>query len=160
MKLFGKKRADNQLPEERGILTEKVESIFIQLQSGWAGWMSRRTALLTKKEWIAILIVLMTCMGGYSGYLIFCGFTGNAVNTIKAATIRKPAHISKTGEVNNKAGTSDKQYLRIISIRHYLDSLAADPTGKDVYNSIIKKRPGLLDSLRQAENYYKQLKLK
>ncbi len=39
-----------------------------------------------------------------------------------------------------------------------MDSLSADPSGKRIYDSIQQYRPGLMDSIRQIEDYYQQLK--
>lgn len=43
---------------------------------------------------------------------------------------------------------------RLQRARGYLDSLAGDPHGEKIYDSLIKARPGLPDSLRRAESYY------
>jgi hypothetical protein len=35
-----------------------------------------------------------------------------------------------------------------------MDSLKSDITGKSVYDSLLRARPGLMDSIRLMENYY------
>ncbi|RZK37224.1 MAG: hypothetical protein EOO90_25700 [Pedobacter sp.] len=83
-----------------------------------------------------------------SGYLIISAFTGSDTTSIKGGSIRRPAHTGSTGEAKVKARVSDAEYSRIEQFHRYMDSLARDPTGKKTYDSLIAKRPGLMDSIR------------
>lgn len=50
----------------------------------------------------------------------------------------------------------DENILKRLSRgRSYLDSLEKDPALKYRYDSLIRARPGLMDSLRRAEDYFK-----
>ncbi len=122
--------------------------------------MAARTAGFTKKGWITALACLVLFMGSYSGYLIVSAFTGKPKVTLKVDAIHKPAHTGEMGEPEIQAGISRAEYLRIEKFHRYMDSLARSPTGKGTYDSIISKRPGLIDSVKQVEKYYQQFKNK
>jgi len=49
----------------------------------------------------------------------------------------------------------DEIIRRLERGRRYLDSLAQTPSLKEKFDSLKLARPGLLDSLKQAEDYYK-----
>ncbi|TRW22016.1 hypothetical protein FMM05_18850 [Flavobacterium zepuense] len=161
MKLFKSKKGNSDEPS-KGIIAEKLTAIYNKLQSGWAGWMSQRTSDLSKRDWVISLACFVLLMGGYSTYLVISGFTGtSAVISNNVSNIRKPAYTGQMDEPQNTgAPPSDAGHARIVGFRKYMDSLQADPSGKRIYDSIIKKRPGLMDSLVQVENYYQQFKNK
>ena len=75
--------------------------------------------------------------------------------------IKKLKHATETGEPPIEAAeVSEAEYSRIKKFRMYMDSLARSPSGKILYKSITRHRPGLMDSVRFIENYYQQLKQK
>ncbi|TRW24224.1 hypothetical protein FMM05_10335 [Flavobacterium zepuense] len=161
MRLF-KNKKNNTADAAKGIIAENLTSFYNKLQSGWAGWMSQHTSTLSKRDWMLSLACFILLTGGYSTYLMVSGFTGtSAVISNNVSNIRKPAYTGQAEE-SQKTGAplSDSEYARILRFRKYIDSLAADPSGKKVYDSIIQKRPGLMDSLNRVENYYQQFKNK
>jgi len=157
MGLFNRQKK-GAAPPQRNVVSERLDSYTVKATIAWANWMALRTAGLTKKGWLTALASFVLLMGSYSGYLIVSAFTGTAPNSLKVAAIRKPAHTSNTGEAKIQARISDAEYHRIQGFHQYMDSLAADPKGRKAYESIITKRPGLMDSVRQVEKYYQQLK--
>jgi hypothetical protein len=52
---------------------------------------------------------------------------------------------------------SEKELLAIRAFEHWMDSLSKDGAGRRTYDSIIRQRPGLMDSARQAEAFYNHL---
>ena len=52
---------------------------------------------------------------------------------------------------------SEKELVAIRAFEHWMDSLSKDGAGWRTYDSIIRQRPGLMDSARQAEAYYNHL---
>lgn len=154
MGLFKRNRRNTEVSAGRKIITEQLGSLYKKAHAGWANWMAEHTATLTKKDVLMVLTVFVLLIGGYSSYLLVNGFTGSTTKLFTVATISKPAHAVETGEVNGVAAKSDLEYKRIKRFHNYMDSLKANPAGKKIYDSIITKRPGLMDSLRQVEHYY------
>ncbi|MFP9100711.1 hypothetical protein ACLI09_16805 [Flavobacterium sp. RHBU_24] len=157
MGLFNRQKK-GAAPPQRNVVGETLRSFTVKATTAWANWVSLRTAGLTKKGWLTALACFILLMGSYSGYLIVSAFTGTAPISLKVAAIRKPAHTFNTGEAKAQARISDAEYRRIEGFHRYMDSLATDPKGRKAYESIIAKRPGLMDSIRQVEKYYQQSK--
>lgn len=160
MKLFGKIKGGNSQNSGRNLIGEKLDSIGRTVQAGWAGWMERTTAGMGRKAWIAAMLCLICCVGGYSSYLILRVFTTKPVTVIQVAKIRKSTYSGQTGEPKAIAKISEAEYERIVKFHKYMDSLAARPETRSAYDSLTRLRPGLLDSIKQVEQYYQQLKEK
>lgn len=157
MKLFRRKRSISPI---HAIAGAKLKGWYTKLKTAWANWMALRTARLTKKGWITALACLVLVMGSYSTYLIVSAFTGAPAASIKVGSIRKPAHTGHTGEANAQGFISETEFKNIEKFQQYMDSLARDPTGRRLYDSITGARPGLMDSINLVEKYYQQFKNK
>jgi|SRR6185437_1735348 len=53
-----------------------------------------------------------------------------------------------------RSGVSRSEYLVVQGFHHYLDSLAASPSGMIARDSMLRERPGLLDSIEIIEKAY------
>ncbi|OKS85683.1 hypothetical protein [Mucilaginibacter polytrichastri] len=159
MGLFGKRKKETPSPIKE-LVGKRLKGFGVKINAAWANWMALRTARLTKKGWMTALACFVLLMGSYSAYLIVSAFTAAPVTMINVGNIRKPAHSGNTGEIKAQARISDSEYRRIEGFHRYMDSLAADSNGRKDYESIIIKRPGLMDSIRQVEKYYQQFKNK
>lgn len=140
------------LPQEKSLAASKLDGYYYKVKSKWAKWLSHRTALFTKKDWLLVLGVFITTMGGYCGYLIFKGFSG-ASSLFTVFTMEQPV-IAKEGSTITNAKPKEPEIKDIIEFHRYMDSLARDPTGKKLYDSIIEIRPGLMDSIRKIEKVH------
>jgi hypothetical protein len=156
MKLFEKVSGGNR----RNLIGEKLNSAASKVQAGWAQSMERLTAGMNRKGWIIAMLCLILCIGGYSSYLIIHAFTGQPSVPLKNAQIKKPEYSNRTGEPKAIAKITEAEYERIVKFHKYMDSLAAEPSGNATYKNIMAQRPGLLDSIKQVEQYYQQLKEK
>ena len=159
---FLKKTTENaQGPEGRNAVTEKIKEAVNKVRGGWANWMARHTAPFNKKDWMVSLAVLVFVMGGYSTYLLIGGFTGSPVGSFSVSRIHQPGAAKQKGQQNAlQVAVSLSEYKRIVRFHRYMDSLKADSRGRVTYDSIVQKRPLLMDSIRQIEKYYQQLKQK
>lgn len=54
------------------------------------------------------------------------------------------------------AGDARRGLEAVRAWRRWMDSLQTTPAGEVVYDSIVRARPGLLDSAKEAEAYYLQ----
>lgn len=73
----------------------------------------------------------------------------------------KSAHLLKVGDELNKppAIITKEEFKKIEHFKKYTDSLAGSPAGKEIYDSILISRPGLIDSIILLENiYHSQIK--
>ncbi|MCT1523834.1 hypothetical protein [Sphingobacterium hotanense] len=132
-----------------------------RVKGGWAVWMAKRTAGFSRRRWQVLLALFIVGFGGYSGYLTIAGFTGEGERAFSITPIKKPRHAPETGDDRNSSPqVSEAEYKRIRRFRLYMDSLARSPAGKSKHDSMVKHRPGLMDSVRFIEKYYEQLKNK
>lgn len=160
MKLFAKRKESNAETKPNAI-SKGITAVYNRLQGGWANWMMKRTEQFSRRTWLILLTLFVLSTGTYSVYLAVNAFTGKGDNAITITPIKKPTHITETGEANaNAAEVSEAEYNRIKKFRVYMDSLARSPSGKAIYDSLTYHRPGLMDSVRFIENYYQQLKQK
>lgn len=117
-----------------------------------------KTSNLSQRGKVILFICFSLLFGGSSVYLIIKGIT-TSVEAYKNPTPRAitvPRHYDKTGmpEVRNPSVVSPAEIKRIRYFRRYMDSLASSQQGALLYDSIIRARPGLLDSVSQVERMY------
>jgi hypothetical protein len=160
MKLFSKRKESNAEPKPNAI-SKGMQAGYKHLQGGWANWMMKRTEKFSRRTWLILLTLFVLFSSSYSVYLGVSAFTNKETNSITITTIKKPKHLTETGETPIEAAeVSEAEYNRIKKFRVYMDSLARSPSGKTLYDSITKYHPRLMDSVRFIENYYQQLKQK
>lgn len=115
----------------KGNLLHKFEEANLRLQYKCAQWLERKTAHLSRKSWIVILICFIVFTSGCSIYVIVDSFSQTITNTIRIVPITKPTNVKDpAGEMVNNASISKIEYDRIIRFRRYMDSLGRSPTGK------------------------------
>lgn len=147
--------------ERKNLLKEKVNKGYQRLQSGWAQWMLRRTVGISPNKMRLILAAFVLVIGSYCAWLTYAGITGKSATFFSVTPIKKPSHTTTSDSlVTAMPKLSDSEYQRIRRFRGYMDSLAGSPTGKRMYDSIIRHRPGLMDSILYIEKYYGQHKNK
>ena len=160
MKLFVKKKG-NDMEAKPNILSKWLQVGYKRIQGGWANWMRLRTEHFSQRTWIVLLILFVLSTSTFCVYVAVNAITIKGNNSITITRIKKPKHTTETGEAHtNVAEMSEAEYNRIKKFRLYMDSLARSPSGKNLYDSITLRRPGLMDSVRFLENYYQQLKQK
>jgi len=105
---------------------------------------------VAKKKGLLAAIVLLTCL--LLGYQVWNSFERKSGPVVTA-----------TGKINmprlpdndwRKVDT--KAYKHILSFEGYLDSLDKTPEGRKIIEELIRKRPGLLDSLVKAKRLFER----
>ncbi len=157
------KNKKQKAPEHavQSIASEGIQALYRNLQCTWATGMEKLTAKLSYGNWKIVLVLFVLLTSGYNVYLVVDAFTHKNIKSFSVTPIRKPEHLSKTGDA--RTGTlyvSEAEYMRIRKFRIYMDSLLGSPSGKAVYDRITSNRPGLMDSVRFIEKYYEQFKNK
>lgn len=155
MFLFRKKKTKNKENEAPG--RDKLAAVFarciVRVQSKWAAWMQRQSERLTGRGKKTVLVLCCLLAAGYSLTVIIKGISKEKPvdMDIDVTPIRIPAEI-KNMEVHGQ----DTQVMeRIQLLRTYLDSLATTPAGRKKADSLMKARPGLIDSLYYVEKIYR-----
>ncbi|MCX2429923.1 hypothetical protein [Pedobacter sp. GR22-10] len=135
------------------LLARKLE----QVQQGWTRVMNNVfNGMGLKSRWIA-LICFMILMVALSGYVSISALT----NDIKAAPANYSIKVPQTSGIyreEHRDGVPDKVYGRIHGFRMSLDSMGNTAEGRVKRDSLVRSRPGLMDSLVTIEKYYQQLK--
>ncbi|MFV8347567.1 hypothetical protein [Flavobacterium sp. ZB4P13] len=159
--LFSFKRNNKKIPDKadrfRGNLLQQFDEANLRLQYKCAHWLERKTAYLSRKSWILILICFTVFASGCSIYVMIDSFSETTdSSTINITPIAKPINTMRTGDEKDeiKVSISKAEFEKTVHFRRYMDSLGRSPTGKKLQDSIIQYRPGLLDSLTIVENYY------
>lgn len=134
-----------------------IHRYYLVIQDKWARKMSSATSGLSKRKLISLLGLFVILSGSACFYSISESFSNSITNTIKIIPISKPINEIReaVSPISRPFSVSRTEFQRIICFRKYLDSLGKSPTGKKVYDSIDRCRPGFMDSLVFIENYYK-----
>ncbi|HUC79482.1 MAG TPA: hypothetical protein VMR70_01145 [Flavisolibacter sp.] len=142
-----------------GVVSDKaarwIASKLISAQRGFADFMAARTVGLSKRSVQVGLLLFCLCFGGLSVYVLSDVFRKrfDVVNTIKPDQLAVPKHYMRADPMPLPVIT--RKELAIMSqFRKYMDSLMLTPEGKQTYDSVLKVRPHLLDSIRLIESYY------
>ena len=119
-----------------------------------AGWLDRKINPLpvAKKRWLLYFFCIVGALN--SIWLLSSPFltTGDVAIRIAPVHLRLQQNDDKSAQA--KAFITEEQYHRIHAFKLFLDSLAGESTGQDLYDSIVKSHPGINDSLQKIENYY------
>ncbi|HET7117756.1 MAG TPA: hypothetical protein VFI29_14780 [Hanamia sp.] len=160
MKLFIKK-IESSPKRRHNAFYNGLQRSHRRLQGRWADGMARLTKNFSRQKWMVSLILFVLLAGTVSVYVAVNSFIRKENHSILIIRIKTPKYINKTGETNTDGiNISAAAFDRIKKFRVYMDSLARSPAGKILYDSIVSKRPGLMDSVVFIENYYQQLKEK
>lgn len=109
------------------------------------------------------LIVIAFCLISFSScvYLVIKSLLNNNPANLSIAPIRIPKQVAQSDsrQITVPNGVSKDEFQKIKKFRAYVDSLGSSNSGRRVYDSILRYRPGLIDSLAIVENLYKSQSL-
>jgi|GEM_PF-621133 len=155
-KLF-KRRRDK--PSVMYGIFQKMGGAVENRQRQAADFLNRKTAPLNRKQLIWGLVAFCLVFGSSSAYTIWHSLHSSA-EAIRIQPMTVPGHTILPGsEQPDETELTGQELNRIRWFRHFLDSLQQSESGKLVYDSLARHRPGLLDSLAFIERAY-QLQLK
>lgn len=158
--MFFGKHKNNQRQVEHNLEHDKLARTWvdrsIKLQhkaSSFLQGKSEKLSLNTKR-----LVVIAFCLISFSSsvYLVAKSFHGNNTVNLSIAAIKVPKQVVQNEDalVTLSNGVSKNEIEKIKKFRVYIDSLATSNSGRRMYDSIRKYRPGLMDSLTIIENIY------
>ncbi|HEX5555572.1 MAG TPA: hypothetical protein VFX43_20185 [Chitinophagaceae bacterium] len=167
--LFNKRKRTSvtDLQNERPRIIKRLEESCIRLQRSFAEWMQGKSERLSKQGKLTLLLLFILLSSGFSLYVLAEGlwikYTTKQAGVFQLSRIKTPLtpvkHGRKEGVGNIRDGPvlSKIEYREIHRIKLYMDSLSHSPlnsSGRSLYDSISRKRPGLMDSLRLVEHLY------
>jgi hypothetical protein len=127
-------------------------------QAKLAGFLNRKTQGLSTGGKKLILVAICLVFGGMSLYLIIntVWSTSKPVVSLKPKAISVPEHMDKTGEesLRPRVLVSEQDMNEVRMFKVYMDSLKKSVKGKPLYDSILKARPGLMDTVGMLEELY------
>jgi hypothetical protein len=150
MKL-GRKKEDNspRLDKMASLLATFLRTV----QEKWATCMTRWTASLSKRALQVVVFLFCLLFGGASLFTFLDVFRQNAPTLMKPATLTVPKYYKQPGVALTPLLTpQDREYIS--RFKTHLDSLNSSLGGRAVYDSLLRERPGLLDSLRMIEDVF------
>ncbi|MFP9114789.1 hypothetical protein ACLI1A_12680 [Flavobacterium sp. RHBU_3] len=130
-------------------LVEKKRNI----KEWWVRQMVKLAGRLSISQQKIVLIVLCLFCCAYSSFLVIKGFT--VVNHTKAIPIHSISRPDSRKPIIKCDGDESDEIARMKHLLFVMDSLKNTPSGKPQYDSIVRYRPGLLDTLKMLEEYYK-----
>jgi len=130
-----------------------LATFFRTVQERLASCMARWTASLSKRALQFVVFLFCLLFGGASLFTFLDVFRQNAPTLMKPATLTVPKNYKQSGVVLTPLLTpQDREHIS--RFKTYLDSLYRSEEGRAVYDSLLRERPGLLDSLRMIEDIF------
>lgn len=149
-----KKEPVNKIDHERIVNTIVNKSIY--LQDRWAVFMQHVFEKLSNRSKKFAFILFCLLAFWFSIYVIIESLRGPMNKSVSVTSFQLPKHITQTSEGKTRSPVilSESDYRKIVRIRFYMDSLLKSQKGKMTSDSIIRSRPGLMDSILQLEKLY------
>ncbi len=151
MKIFKHKQKDTASKTSDKVAGWIASGIF-KVQSSWAKAMDKCFNQRSLKSRKIMLIATCFLIVAYSTILLGYGFNKIGTSFIKPVSVMLPVAIGKTNP--NLPSGVPAFIKRIERFKHYLDSLGRTNDGRKYRDSLLLRRPGLLDSIRNIERIY------
>lgn len=158
LSLFKKrKRIDDQdQTATRYASVKRLVAWLLAHQRSCADSMQRRSERFSATGKLVLLSLFCLSASSISIYLVASSLSGKTGKVISVPAIKTPAYTARAGDENTRSTVliSREEYQRIEHFRRYMDSISQSLTGKFIYDSIVRQRPGLMDSLAIIEKMY------
>ncbi|MCO6148984.1 hypothetical protein [Flavobacterium sp. NRK1] len=139
----------NQNKVYKPSLPQHIHALRLRTQLAWVEWMEAKAARLSRKGQYLALSFFVAVSAGFCILMLFGGL-GNLMGiTAKPDAVRSVA----APRISSPKVASDDSVLeeRLAAFQHYWDSLSRTASGRKTRDSLLQARPGLLDSIRRAE---------
>jgi len=160
---FSLKHKNNQRQHNRNLKTDKIAVIWanrcLQAQYKVASFLQTKSEKLSLNTKRLIVIAFSVISLSSCVYLVVKSFLGNQNIRLSVTAIKVPEQVvqNEDRQVSPSTGVSKNEFEKVKKFRCYIDSLTTSNSGRRIYDSIRKSRPGLIDSLSIIENVYKSL---
>jgi hypothetical protein len=142
-------------------VAKNVAGFLLSIQNRFASFMNGKINKLSIRSKQVCLAIFCLMLGGFSVYAFVGAFrnstsSGKRIQPDQAAV---PKHFDRTDLETKDPSVSERDIMRINSFKKIMDSLSKSPKTRPVYDSILKARPGLMDTIQVIEAiYYSQSK--
>lgn len=139
----------NQNKIERPSLPQQLYALRLWTQLAWVEWIEAKAARLSRKTQYLSLGLFIAVSAGFCTLMLFGGLGKLMGFTAKPDAIRSVA----APRISSPKVAPDDSLLqeRLATFHHYWDSLSLTESGQKTRDSLLQSRPGLLDSIRIAE---------
>ena len=117
--------------------------------------MSACVSKVSPKRLRLLLFFFCVLGGGFSIYLITSSFFQDEIGGFKIEKINVPKVYDGGNNLRSEQVVDEEIYKAIERFDEYMDSLRGSQMGLEIRDSILKLRPGLLDSLELLKQIYK-----
>lgn len=117
--------------------------------------MSARVNKVSAKRLRLLLVVFCLLGGGFSIYLITGSIFRDKVSAIKIEAINVPEIYDDGSSLRSEQVVDEEMYEAIRRFENNMDSLRETKLGLELRDSILKVRPGLMDSIMLLKLIYK-----
>jgi hypothetical protein len=131
-------------------LAKGIATFLLSIQSRFAIVMGSRINSLSIKAKRFCLVAFCLGFGGFSLYAFIEAYKGNQ-KTIKPFQVSVPKYYNRTGAEVPKQTVTKGNIKRINQFKKYIDSLITSEDGQAIYDSILRARPKLMDTILQVE---------
>jgi hypothetical protein len=132
---------------------EKTFTWLNQLQAASRAWGLRISGWLQRKSLTLSPLQLKLCAASF--VLLFASLNGwivyHALEQPHPPISPVQIHLSHPMMPSVRLPIDPNSMAALLKFRSWLDSLQRDTAGRKIYDSILQRRPGLLDSLGQIE---------
>jgi hypothetical protein len=148
---------ENKKKTEGPVLDNYLYLLYLKAKVNWAEWMHRQSLRLGKQGVKIAFGVLTSLFGGFCLLLMISGgqqfYSRQPVRPDGIQTIRAPSATANIG------ASRDTVMMKQIEAFHtYMDKLTLTQGGRKIRDSLLKARPGLLDSIKIVESMYNNKK--
>lgn len=151
MRIFKNSRTPNTQSQGRNNLAGRLAGLLLRVQLKWSVWMQRQSERLNRTGKIILMVTCCAGAGGYSTYLILKGAPVTS-GMARPANIRTPV---LPEQPKAPALTADDT-MQLSRLHRYMDSLSRNHKGRKLYDSLMRARPGLIDSLHSLQQQFRQ----
>lgn len=135
------------------VLDGYLQKLYLRARARWVQWMTRHSQRLGRRGLMIAFGVFTTIIAAGCVLLIFSGGmllgTSPSISPDKIISIRAPDTTSSPKLVRD---TLLQQQLS--AFRRYMAKLENSETGRKTRDSLLRARPGLMDSIAIAETLY------
>ena len=156
--LFKNKRLKKELSGtlQQDKIAQNFVNRCIRVQDNSAKFLQSKFERLSLQAKKLVVIIFCSMSFGCCLFSIIESFHNHSSNAFSLTSIKVPKQVTEyqLEKLRHSIVIGTHGFEKIKMFRLYLDSLTKSKSGKALYDSIIKNRKGLIDSLTMIENIY------
>ncbi len=148
-----KAKQDSTQPKVQDKLAKGIAGFLFSVQNRFASFMNSQAGKLSTNAKQFWLIAFCLVFGGFSIYAFLGAFSDSksSSQSMKPALLSVPKYYDRTGTEFPESLVTERDIARINRFKKYMDSLSHSAKGRIGYDSILKAKPGLIDSIKALE---------